>query len=228
MIFLFPFGGTWTRSLEGNIFVFRYISIYTYIYIRIYTQMIFILDISNMDTTWQYCWWKKSCTSWYEEFLSIYRAFLHSRWFSRRISEPSIVANHQPFGFPLIDSNWLTNNLYGFSHAFPFFVNFHQQYFTTLSFFFLLACTSQLQRCLGSGEFIGLMSPTGKFCAEMTGPCDVVVVVVVVVSRFPFVVVAAVVLGCSELKHDKHIQKWYIIHWWVEPEYMSRSCNFSS
>ena len=58
------------------------------------------------------------------------------------------------------------------------------------------------------------MSPTGKFCAEMTGPCDVVVVVVVVVavvvvvvSRFPFVVVAAVVLGCSELKHDKHIQK---------------------
>ena len=77
--------------------------------------------------------------------------------------------------------------------------------------FFLLACTSQLQRCLGSGEFIGLMSPTGKFCAEMTGPCDVdvdvVVVVVVVVSRFPFVVVAAVVLGCSELKHDKHIQK---------------------
>ena len=97
--------------------------------------MIFILDISNMDTTWQYCWWKKSCTSWYEEFLSIYRGFLHSMWFSRRISEPSIVANHQPFGFPLIDSNWLTNNLHGFSRIFPFFVNFHQQYFTTLSFF---------------------------------------------------------------------------------------------
>ena len=28
----------------------------------------------------KYCWWKKSCTSWYGEYPIIYRFFSHSRW----------------------------------------------------------------------------------------------------------------------------------------------------
>ena len=27
-----------------------------------------------------YCWWKKSCTSWYGKYPIIYRAFAHPRW----------------------------------------------------------------------------------------------------------------------------------------------------
>ena len=29
---------------------------------------------------WNYCWWKKSCTSWYGEYPIIYRGFLHPRY----------------------------------------------------------------------------------------------------------------------------------------------------
>ena len=39
-----------------------------------------------------YCWWKKSCTSWWVVYPSIYKVFLHPRWC--RISEPSTAWCH--------------------------------------------------------------------------------------------------------------------------------------
>ena len=38
-----------------------------------------------------YCWWKKSCTSWYGKYPIIYRGFIDPRWLFG-ISEPSTVA----------------------------------------------------------------------------------------------------------------------------------------
>ena len=40
----------------------------------------------------QYCWWKKSCTSWYGSFSHYLRAFIHPRWLALGF------LNHQQYG----------------------------------------------------------------------------------------------------------------------------------